>query len=371
VTKKIDIPKEKLIELYIKQKLSTHEIGRIIGCDPTVVQNRLREQKIKLRNPKKKIIVSKERLNNLYIRRRLSTQKISKLLKISSCSVYYKLKEVNIKTRKKILFDINKIKLEELYTKNKLSCSEISKIYKFDTVTVFNKLKKYSIKTRSYLEANIKYPKKVFNGNSKLKAYMIGFRLGDLNVKSLNNKSTVIVKSSTTKKDQFNLIKKVYGGYGHFWFKKYGEVFNIMTFLDNSFNFLVKKEDNIEDWILEDKNNFLAFLAGYADAEGNFGVYQNRARFRLGTYDRGILLQIQKELINMGITTKFRLEEEAGNRNNNKNFYRISINERNSLLKFICAIKSYIKHIKRKNDLLKCENNLLERNKRHEQRVLS
>jgi hypothetical protein len=35
------------------------------------------------------------------------------------------------------------------------------------------------------------------------------------------------------------------------------------------------------------------------------------------------------------------------------------------LFKFITMIKPHIKHEKRYNDLLKCENNILERNKKH------
>lgn len=366
MTKRINIPKERLIELYVKQKLSTHKIGKVIGCDPTVVQNRLREQGIKLKNPKKKIIISKKRLNHLYINKKLSIQKISKLLKISSCSVYYKLKEANIKTRKKRIFDINKKKLEELYIEKKLSCSKIARLYNFDTVTIFNRLKKYSIKTRNYFEANIKYPKRIFDGDDELKAYMIGFRLGDLNVRSLKDKSTVIVKSSTTKEDQVNLIKSVYGIYGHFWVKKYGEVFSTMTFLDNSFNFLVKKEDNIEDWIMQKDRLFLAFLAGYTDAEGSIGISQKRARFRIRTYDKDILFQIHRHLSRLGVNSNFGLIRKRGfygMKRQNKDCFGVSVNSKESLLRLLKYLKPYIKHKKRYEDLIMAERNILERNK--------
>lgn len=364
MTKKIIIPEEKLIVLYVKQRLSTYEIGKIIGCDSTVVQNRLRENGIKLRNPKKKRFISRERLNYLYINKKLSTQKISKLLKISSCSVYHKLKEANIKTRKKRIFDINKKKLEELYVEKKLSCSKIAKFYNFDPVTVFSKLKKYSIKTRNYFEANIKYPKKIFDGGNELKAYMIGFRLGDLNVRSLNNESTVILKSSTTKEDQVNLIKKVYGRYGRFWMKRYGKVFSTMTFLDNSFSFLVKKEDDIEKWIMQEDNLFFAFLAGYSDAEGNFGVYNNAARFRIGSYEKNILRIIYNKLNLLGIKANFNQEGKSVKGKYNQDFYRVSINGKQPLIRFINLIKPHIKHAKRYKDMVLCEKNILERNKK-------
>lgn len=365
MTARIEIPKEKLVELYLNQKFSTRKIASILKCEHTAIINRLKKYKIEIRQPKKEIIIPKEKLIELYKDKKLSTQKIARILKISSCSVYYKLKEAGIPTRKKKIFDIDKNKLEELYSEKGLSCSKIAKLYKFDKVTVFEKLKKYSIRTRNYLEANIKHAKKSFDGTEDTKAYMIGFRLGDLNVKAINNKATVIIKSCTTKEAQLNLIKEVYGNKGHIWTRKYGKTYSIMVFLDKSFNFLTKKEDDIEEWIFKSNNLFFAFLGGYTDAEGNFGLYDNRARFRLGTYEKNILLKIQERLTGLGIKTNFRLETPAGYGNQHKDFYRISINKKESLLQFISLIKPYIKHAKRHGDMARCEENILERNKKH------
>ena len=232
---------------------------------------------------------------------------------------------------------------------------------------MFEKLKKYSIKTRNYLESSIKYSKKVFDGGDELKAYMIGFRLGDLNVKSLNKDSTVVIKSSTTKEDQVNLIRGVYGKYGHFWVKKYGETFSIMTFLDKSFNFLVKKEDDIDDWILQRDDFFFAFLAGYVDAEGNMGVSQNRARFRIRTYDKNILLQIHEKLSELEINSKFGVVSKKGlykTKKQNKDCYGVFVNSKDDLLRLLRLIKPYMKHGKRLKDLALAEKNILERNKK-------
>jgi len=373
MTAKILISKEKLIELYIKRKLSTHQIGKIIGCDPSVIQKRLKEFRITLRQPKKKIIIQKRELERLYLNKGFSTQKISNLLGISSCSVYYKLKEFNIKTRKKRIFKINKNKLENLYLKKRISCSQIAKKKGFTTTVVWNKLKKYSIKTRDYLEANIKYPKKIFDGDNELKAYMIGFRLGDLNVESIRNESTVIVKSSTTKECQVRLIKEVYGGYGHFWIKKYGDVFSTMTFLDKSFNFLVKKEDNIADWIREKNKLFIAFLGGYTDAEGCISISQGRARFRIRSYDKNILSQIHIKLNSLGINTKFGLASKKGvhsGAKHNQDCWGVFVYTKNDLLNLFSLIKPHMKHEKRLSDIILAENNILERNKKHIKAVM-
>ena len=364
MTRKIVISKKTLEDLYLNKKLSTYKIAKRLNCDPSVIQKRLKEYDIRTRSPKKKIIIQKEKLQDLYLGQRLSVSETAKKIGISHCSLYYKLKEAGIEPRKKRLFNPSKNKLEKLYLKNKLSCSKIAQIYGINTVTVFEKLKKYSIKTRSYLESNIKYPKKVFDGSNELKAYMVGFRLGDLNVKSLSEKSTVIIKSSTTKEDQVNLIKEIYGGYGHFWVKRYGDLFSTMTFLDNSFNFLVKKEDDVDDWIMQRDKFFFAFLAGYSDAEGNFGIYGNAARFRIGSYDKNILKKIYLKLNSLEIKANFNLEGRAVKGKHNQDFYRVSINGKKSLIRFINLLKPYIKHAKRYKDMVLCEKNILERNKK-------
>ena len=371
MSRKIEISKKRLENLYVYQKLSTNKIAKILNCERTAVSNRLKEYKIKTRQPKNKIIIPKETLERLYLDKKLSTQKIADALNISSCCVYYKLKELNITLRKKKNIPISKKKLKSLYINKKLSCAKIAKIYNCDAVTIFEKLKRHKIMTRNLSKSTIKYSKEKFNGNKVLMAYMIGFRLGDLNVKAVNNNATVIIKSCTTKQDQLKLIKKVYGLYGHFWVKTYNKTYNIICLLDSSFNFLIKKENKIEEWIMKNDNYFLAFLGGYTDAEGNFGVYQNRARFRLGTYEKNILLQIQKKLISLGILTKFRLEKKAGNLTNKKDFYRISINQKDSLLNFIRLMEHYLEHEKRYKDMQKCKKNILERNKKYQSAIHS
>src|SRR3989344_1425008 len=365
MTKKIIIPEVILKNLYLNQELSTYQIAKKFNCDAGVIQRRLKEIGVKLRKPKQKIELSKKELYNLY-----SYKKISKILNISSSIIYCNLKQMDIPIRKKNLLKIDKETLKKLYLDKNLSCSKIGKILGYNKVTIFKKLKQLGIKTRNLSEANTLYFKKRFSGNNELKAYMIGFRLGDLNVKSVNKDSTIFIKSTTTKKDQCKLIKKIYGIYGHFKINKNKGVYYLYCNLDKSFSFLLPKKDLIENWILRNEKCFFAFLGGYSDAEGNFGVYQNRARFRLGTYDKNILTQIKIKLNKQGIITRFNLERKAVLGKHNQDFYRISINEKKSLLDFINKIKPFIRHKKRLNDLTLCEKNLLERNKKHKVRLI-
>jgi methionyl-tRNA synthetase len=368
MTKKIIISKNVLEDLYINRKLSMNQIARQFSCDSGVIGRRLREYRLKLRQPKKKIIISKNKLFDLYINKKFSTQKVAKILGISSCTVYYKLKELGIETRHKKLVEISRKELKKLYTNNKLSCSEIANRFDCDKVTIFQKLRKFRIKTRNLSEACIIYPKKKFLGDNKLKAYMIGFRLGDLNVKTKTGE-TVLIKSNTTKKEQLDLIKKIYGEYGHFKVSHGKSDYCIWCNLDKSFSFLLPKEDKIEYWILNEDVYFLSFLAGYSDAEGNFGIYSKRARFRVGSYDKNILGQIANKLNLLGINAKFNLEGKAIIGKHNRDFYRVSINDKKSLLNFIDLMKSYIKHAKRYKDMILCEDNILKRNKKFEIKI--
>jgi predicted DNA-binding protein YlxM (UPF0122 family) len=367
MTRKIIISKDILEDLYINKKLSTHQIARQFNCDPGVIQRRLRECNLKLRSPKKKIVISRNELLNLYSHKKFSTQKIARILGISSCAVYYKLKDMGIETRHKKLVKVSRRELKKLYLNDQLSCSEIANRLDCGEAAVFQKLRKFKIKTRSLSEAGITYSKKEFLGDNKLKAYMIGFRLGDLNVKTKTGE-TILVKSNTTKREQLDLIKDIYGKYGHFKASQGKSDYCIWCNLGKSFSFLLPKEDKIEDWILNEDIYFLSFLAGYTDAEGNFGVYSKQARFRIGSYDKNILRQIANKLNLFEINAKFNLEGKAVVGQRNKDFYRVSINDKNSLLKFINLIKADIRHHKRYKDMILCENNILERNKKYMRR---
>src|SRR3989344_1188857 len=365
MTNKIDILKEDLINLYNRERLSSYEIAEIFKCDPTIIQKRLKEYQIKIRYPKDRINISKELLKELYIKKGFSTYKIAKQLKIGRTTIYNNLINFGIKTRPKKIVYISRDELVRLYRIKKLSLSQIARKYDCTPSAILKKLEYNGIKRRNKFEANIKYPKKKFNGGILLKAYMIGFRIGDLNVRRDNEKSTVIrISTNTTKKEQLNLIKDVFGRYGHFYYKWIGNSYNINCSLDKSFNFLLEKPKNIDSWILDNDKYFISFLAGYTDAEGNMGIYENRARYRVGSYDKEILVSIHKKLTDIGINTKIRLETPKGiygGKTYNKDFWRVSVNAKEDLLRLLKLLKPNIKHKKRYKDLIKAEKNIIER----------
>ena len=364
MTKKIGIPKEKLEELYLKGGLSSYKISGIYKCDPTVIQNRLNEYKILLIHKKEKINISRERLYELYVKKGFSTYKISKLYDCWHSAIYYKLKDFNIKTRPKKIVHISKNKLNELYINKKLSLSEVAKLYKCSSSIILDKLKNYRIKRRDKFESNMRYERKSFDGCVIEKDYLIGFRIGDLHVKRISDK-TIKVNSSTTRLEQVNLIKSLFSDYSHVNSKKGNNCYSNECLLDNSFDFLLEKKDKIKEWILIKNKLFFAFLGGYTDAEGNIGVYTKRARYRVGSYDKGILSQIHKNLNSFGIKSTYRLETKAGTIYGgvryNGDFWRINVSEMNSLLKLLDNLEPFIKHEKRYKDLVTAKNNIIER----------
>ena len=358
--KKINIPQNKLERLYLIKKLDSYKIAKIFECSPSVIQKRLKENKIPIRYPKKKIEIDKILLEDLYINRKLSTYKIGKILNCGATTIYSKLIEAGIKPRPIKRVIISKEKLNDLYYNKKLSYSQIAEKYSCCPTIIFDKMKKYSIIPRNPSEANTIYPKKDFSGDLIEKAYLIGFRLGDLNV--TKDCSLIRVKSNTTKNEQTELIKRLFSKYGRLRIKEYQEgVFNMECLLNISFKFLILKEDNIKEWILRDDNYFSAFLAGYTDAEGNIGVYCNRARVRIGSYDRNILRQIHKKLLQLGIHNTYRLEMSAVKGKYNQDFYRVCINKKEDILQLFKIIKPHLKHKKRCEDLKRAKQNILSR----------
>lgn len=364
MSKKIAISKYKLEELYVKNQLSSYSIAKIYSCDPTVIQKRLKEYNIPTRQPKRRIKIDKRELVEFYTKKKLSSYKIAKRLNVGRTTVYMRLRGYNIKTRPLKVVYISKERLKDLYIKKRLSLSQIAKKYNCSHSIILDKLKRYDIKRRNKSEANTIYQKKRFDGNVMKKAYMIGFRLGDLKAIQVDNNCNVVISTNTTKLEQVDLIRSVFGCYGHFYEKEMGGVYYTSCQLDKSFHFLVKKKDEIESWILNNENYFFAFLAGYVDAEGNIGIYDNKARFRVGSYDKFLLHQVYEKLNSLGIHTKYRIDSKKG-KNQNQDFWRVSINHKLSLLRFFKLIKPHLKHRKRVNDLKRAERNILERNAKY------
>lgn len=238
------------------------------------------------------------------------------------------------------------------------------------------RLREYRIKTRSVQEAKAltrpRFKRKDFSGDRTEKAYLIGFRLGDLHISKTHPDSpTIRAGANSTKEEQLLLFEKLFSKYGHVKRspKDKNGATSVRAYLNNSFDFLLKKEDKIEAWI---KNEYgVPFLAGYADAEGTFCICGGDGLFSIKSQDKNILFGIWEELNKVGVFCKRPSlvraagSVDCGGVKSNKDVYSFTVYRKDSLLKLMGLIKPFLKHEKRVKDMLLVEHNINDRNAKY------
>lgn len=299
--------------------------------------------------------LTKEKLADLYIKKKLSTYAIAERYKCDPKTIYFHLKRNGIVVRKKRIIHIPQSELRRLYLVERKSLSEIGRAYGFSPAGILKKFKHYGITRRSISETSTKHKKFDFNGDTGERAYVIGFRLGDLGVRKINN--LIHVSSSTTKEAQDKLIRELFENYGPIWTSKKNEksgAWNLSCSLNDSFAFLLPKYKRIPKSILESDKHMLAFTAGYTDAEGNFQISGGTARFRIRSYDTGILTDLHRWLTRYGVPHTFSLVSKAGIRRNgvrhNKDCWGITVANKGGLKKLLPTLVPLLRHTKRRRD---------------------
>ena len=331
------LPAKKLKELYWQRKMSSPEIAKIYHCWPEYVRELLRKYRIRIRTKSE---------------------------------------------AKKLLFSINipKGELRKLYLEKKMSSTEIAKEFNCSATLIKNKLREYKIPIRPLKEAlalsnTPRYPRHDFSGNLEEKAYLIGFRRGDLYARQARSR-TIGVEMSSSKKAQHELFRNLFSKYGHIrqsWTKAPDGTWEISVccYLNNTFKFIIEKKDLIESWIVRNKKYFAAFLAGYADAEGSFCLCGGNAVFSIRSQDKDILHQIREKLIELGILLRPpQIVRKKGTKDirgtiSNENIWAIFMHRKNAILKLIDLINPYLKHADKRRHMKILTNNILERDKKY------
>ena len=260
--------------------------------------------------------------------------------------------------------------LKELYLNKNLSTYKIGKILNCSASTVTNRLIEFKIPLKSPALARMKYKKFNFNGDDAQKAYMIGFRIGDLNVYRVSkNSETIVVRCHTTQKEQVNVINALFSKFGRVDdTKRTNGHYYMNCFLNNSFKFLFPKDKSAWAWI-RNTSARLAFIAGYTDAEGNFIINQGRARFKIDSYDKDVLDIIAQWLNSIGISYKMRLIFKKGDKQKiydkigiyHKDLWRLNINQAKDLKEFMFLISPFMRHSQRLHDMKLCSKNIEKR----------
>jgi hypothetical protein len=153
------------------------------------------------------------------------------------------------------------------------------------------------------------------------------------------------------------LIRQLLEPYGHVRITpKINGLTNISCYVNNSFEFLLPKQDRIDDWILSDRKYSIAFSAGYIDAEGCFDIDANgTANLKIESYDVGILNQLYEILIQLNILCpppNLIKRKESAEQRLNKDLSRLGIYRKSSMDRFCFLLEPYLQHQKRRQDMM-------------------
>lgn len=265
--------------------------------------------------------------------------------------------------------------LEDLYINQRLSTWKIAEILHYARSTIYSKIIKFEIPIRNRAEAHILYSRKNFSENLIEKAYLIGFRIGDLRVRKFyKNSETIKLDCASTKVEQISLLKKLFFPYGRVWISKPNKkgAIQIECFLNTSFEFLLTK--NPAKWIFRNKQYFFSFLAGFTDAEGSIFLSNNQAKYALGNYDIKLLELIQFCLEKYRIPSpKIKYSKRQGliashGYRYNHDYWILSISRKADMLKLFNLINPYLKHENRIKQMKIAIENIDERNRLYGQK---
>jgi len=322
--------------------------------------------------------IPKEQLDHLYLQKRLSSDAIAKIFNCNHVTILNYLIKYGIPRRSRLgnrkPVKISKLELFNLYHKQKMTQKQIAGKFGHSQYGIQRWMKLYGIASKTFYESHAVHPKKDFDGKLAEKAYIIGFRLGDLNVYKI--RTLVQVRCSTTKETQIELIEKLFERYGkvHIWKAKRG-THEIVALLNSSFDFLLPKKDQIEDWIIIRNEYFLSFLAGYADAEGSYylkkpNIHNGKVKssvFEIQSYDKYILTKTHNVLTSLGVEAYFGMSRRGGyidkrGVKTNKDCWRIVIIKKQALWNFIKLIEPYHRHSDKIRNLRLVKDNLVRKN---------
>jgi predicted DNA-binding protein YlxM (UPF0122 family) len=365
---KIKLDKDKLEYLYIKEKLSISQIAKKFSLSKTPIHRMLHEYMIPVRTSKEasiKVSATRKQLTNWYLKDKFSMFQIAEKLGCTHSAIVYKLRKFGIKSRGHLgltkPIKLTKDGFEYLYYKRGLSLKKISNIAHCSESGLERRFKTYNLKSRTTQNRTTRIKKFDFSGDLIEKAYLIGFRLGDLNI--MKRVSVTQVRCSSSVYAQIRLIKQLFSKYSSPKIRKFIDYkFNIpkwdIVFLVNkSFDFLIPKQDKIPNWIQRDKNLFFSFLAGYSDAEGSFLIRKGKPKnkigfgiYEVGSQQKNIIIQIWENLSKYNIQVSYPIiSKKAGytqsnGMRNNKDFWHLSTARKVSVWKLIQEIKPFIKH---------------------------
>src|SRR6266851_1536602 len=217
--------------------------------------------------------ISEADLVRLYCDEGLSANDIARRLGWSASAIYSRLAALGIARRTQWAHntvDADVAELRRLYVADGLTMTALAERFGCSLTTIWRKLQAAGVESRPDVP---KYARCNFSGDLAEMAYLIGFRLGDLHV-AMEGTRTIVVKCTSTRAEQLDLFRDLFGRYGHVYTDEATQVqrrrqsIGMEVRLNMTFDFLLPKKDQVPEWILGADETFFAFFAGYLDAEG-------------------------------------------------------------------------------------------------------
>lgn len=306
--KRSDVSAEEVARLYVDEGLRTTAIARLLGCNNALVLSRLAEAGV----PRsRRARLSASEITRLYVEEQLSTAAIAAKFSVSRSTISRLLQESGVALRR----------------------------------------------TGPPTKPVIPCPRSL-----TFKAYLAGFVWGDVNVTLSPSGERVYLKMNTTQAAQSELFLRLFSQFGTV---RQSES-TLRALLGRDFEFLLMKVDGeIPEWISGAAVES-AFAAGYIDAEGSFGIYEDRGRFKVDSYDEAVLLWLSCWLRTIGVRAVHRRVAAKGDERPtgyrfNGDLWRVNVNESMSLLRLIATLDPFVRHQGRRTAMERVAHNVRER----------
>lgn len=342
----------------------------------------------------KRVKLPIDELRALYVEQGMTTTEIAEHYGVGASTVRRALEAIGVDIRPRgpkgsrelPHLEINEQLLRELYLEQKLSIPQIGELYGWGRETIRQRMIEFGIPIRSFSESTRvqhgTYDEyNDFSGDPFEKAYLLGFRLGDLHISRDHAGSEIMrISCGSTKREQIELIHQLFAPYGHVsigWKIRLdfdGIIEHRITCsVNESFKFLENYVSELPSWVFASDDVFLAFFGGFTDAEGSFQVVKTKgdtssARYSLKNTDKHILEQCHARLASMGIAcSNINLAYKAGWTSKrgvhaNKDLWQFDIEKKETLLHFIEIISPFILHAQRRTDMERVRENVEWRN---------
>jgi hypothetical protein len=193
--------------------------------------------------------------------------------------------------------------LDRLHNGKKVSLLQISKEVGRSYTAIWGLCRSLGIQTRGVAEAQAnsavvrsKHERRPFDGTEEDRAYMTGFKNGDLTAWQVSG-TAVMVTSSTTHPAFAEVFRTLFQPFSHVYqypmFEEgKGYKWKLAVRLDNSFTFLLKGPLEAVSGFSMRRSTYLSWLAGMIDSDGNIHTSKTRGnpRVRLGVYNSNVPL---------------------------------------------------------------------------------